>query len=522
MEHAPLLLCILDGVGINPSAEGNAVAAARTPVLDRLMSTSPHTTLTTHGESVGLPTGQMGNSEVGHLNIGAGRVVKQWLVKIRDEFQEGTVQNAPVMATLIQNLKKTGGNLHLIGLCSFGGVHSHLEHLLQLLPLLLQELPETRIILHLIADGRDVPPQQFLKDLDALEPLLLAHPSQIQIGSLSGRYYAMDRDSRWDRTEAAYNVITAKNTDSTRESRSPAKTFEYLRQHIHESYEKGITDEFILPITVDGAGLSADDGVIFWNFRSDRMRQIVRAITEETFTEFARSTPLPAAENILCFAEYDQSFSLPVLFPPEKITDHLGETLSRAGVTQLRIAETEKYPHVTYFLNGGDELLCEGEDRILIPSPRDVKTYDEKPEMSAEDVTRAVVDDIEHSRHQCIILNFANGDMVGHTGLFEAAVSALETVDRSLGTILEALQAKNGIALIIADHGNAEQMLDPSTGAPHTAHTTFPVPAILFGERTKNVKLRDHGALCDVAPTILELLDIPIPAAMTGTSLIER
>jgi len=516
MKKAPFLLCILDGVGLNPSTHGNAVAAAHTPTLDELMNSYPYTTLTTHGEAVGLPEGQMGNSEVGHLNIGAGRIVKQWLLKIKDEFQKSKVETAPVVQTLAENINTTRGNLHLIGLCSFGGVHSHLDHLLQLIPILSQKLPDSKIILHLIADGRDVPPQQFIHDLSALEEVIQTHTPQVIVGSLSGRYYAMDRDSRWERTEAAYHAITEAGQE-----RSQEEMFQCLRMYIEKSYENGTFDEFLVPLKVAGPAMSSNDGVIFWNFRSDRMRQIVRAITEESFPEFPRVESPPPQEHVLCFAEYDQKFSLPVLFPPEHTTDHLGETLARAGVSQLRIAETEKYPHVTYFLNGGDESISAGEDRILIPSPRDVKTYDEKPEMSASEVTRRVIEDIDAERHSCIILNFANGDMVGHTGVFDAAVHAIETVDHSLGEILNALEKKNGTALIIADHGNAEQMIDPTTGAPHTAHTTFPVPAILFDQQLRTRRLRSGGALCDIAPTILDILSIPVPSAMTGRSLLD-
>ncbi|MCB0328978.1 MAG: 2,3-bisphosphoglycerate-independent phosphoglycerate mutase [Bdellovibrionales bacterium] len=517
MDRSPTLLCILDGVGLNPSNEGNAVTAAHTPTLDMLLARYPNSTLTTHGPAVGLPEGQMGNSEVGHLNIGAGRVVKQWLLRIGDAFKDDEVSALQAFQDFNKRIKKVGGDIHLLGLCSFGGVHSHLNHLFSLMQSLEDEVPQHGFVLHLIADGRDVAPQQFLEDIDAIEKVCSSLKSRVTVGSLSGRYYAMDRDNRWERVEKAYNAIQG---NSPNELTTKFDGFAAVREIVKEQYSKGITDEFITPCTISPHPINPGDGLICWNFRSDRMRQIVHAIADTDFTHFSRNHKCLDSDQVLCFAQYDRTFPYAVLFPPQSLKDHLGELVSQAGLTQLRIAETEKYPHVTYFFNGGTEEELPGEDRILIPSPRDVKTYDEKPEMSALEVTERVVADIEAKGHDLIVLNFANGDMVGHTGVFDAAVKAVETVDGCLGRILEALKGTHGTALIIADHGNAEMMVDPETGNPHTAHTTFPVPVILFQNGKSSVSLRKDGALCDVAPTILEVMGLPQPSAMTGKSLI--
>ncbi|MCI5065833.1 2,3-bisphosphoglycerate-independent phosphoglycerate mutase [bacterium] len=528
-DHTPLVLCILDGIGLNPEREGNAVSAAHTPNLDRLLREYPHETLLTSGEAVGLPAGQMGNSEVGHLNIGAGRVVKQSLLRITDGFRDGSVSQLPALSELVEQSKADEAPLrvlHLVGLWSRGGVHSHLEHLSSLLPLLCRAMPEVTLVLHLVSDGRDVSPHAFLGDIDRLEEVITPLRDRVEIGSLSGRFYAMDRDNRWERTALAYEAIVGPNThESFATENEQSEIFSQLRAEVQRSYDRGVTDEFLEPIRFTRRTWGREDGVLFWNFRADRMRQIVKAFTQADLPEISEHLSSPNRTvappgRTLCFTEYDETFSLPILFPPEEISHHLGEVLSQAGLTQLRVAETEKYPHVTYFFNGGEEQLFEGEERIVVPSPRDVKTYDEKPSMSARGVTEVVCKSLKAGSHHCIIVNFANGDMVGHTGNFSAAVEAVEVVDRCLGEILGELERQRGTALIIADHGNAEQMIDPTTGAPHTAHTTFPVPVILVTPSASERKLRQGGALCDVAPTILELLKIAQPPAMTGRSLV--
>lgn len=506
MTRPPItLLCILDGLGLNPNPKANAVALARKPTIDNLMVSSPWTTLTTHGTRVGLPEGHMGNSEVGHLNIGAGRVVEQWLYRISKEFKNGFLKKNPLFGEFIDGIPAKGA-IHLIGLYSSGGVHSDSSHLFELLEELLRRGKE-RIIVHPILDGRDTAPTVGKSDMEKLIAYVTRHP-QIQIGSVSGRFFAMDRDKRWERTEKAYTVI-AKGLGER--ATNPVS-------YISDCYQKGVTDEFIEPVTVTPTPVSPNDGVIFFNFRADRMRQLVAAFTQPDFNSFNRNHPPLQSNQALCMTEYDVRFGLPYLFENTPIDNHLGQVVSSANLKQLRTAETEKYPHVTYFLNGLDEILLLGEAREMVPSPRDVKTYDLKPEMSAAGVEAIVINAINKDLYDLIVVNFANCDMVGHTGVLEAAIKAVETVDGCLGRILEALKAKNGQALIIADHGNAEQMIDYETGAPHTSHTTYPVPAILFG-RSDVEKLRQGGALCDVAPTILKLMDLPQPKEMTGLPL---
>lgn len=500
------LLCVLDGLGLNPESDGNAVFHARTPTLDKLYEEYPYSTLTTFGQRVGLPEGQMGNSEVGHLNIGAGRVVEQWLQLIRREFREGRVRSKAAFQSFLQNIQEDGA-IHLVGLYSSGGVHSHRDHLTSLIETL-RETFTGQIVLHPITDGRDTSPNAARKDLAELVELIEGDAA-IQIGSVSGRFYTMDRDSRWERIEKGYRAVFE----------GEGEQVEDPVEYCQKSYENETTDEFLVPVTVDPRPLTEKDGVLFFNFRADRMRQIVRALSDPDFDQFERRAPVPSREKILTFAEYDKRFHLPFLFELPDIKNHLGEVISNHGLTQLRTAETEKYPHVTYFLNGGVEGELKGETRAVLPSPRDVKTYDEKPEMSAFEVTEVVLDSIRDGAHDLIVVNFANCDMVGHTGDFDAAVKAVETVDHCLGRILEALQKSSGQALIIADHGNAEQMKDYGTGGPHTSHTTYPVPVILFGRNDVNA-LRNDGALCDVAPTILELMEMKPPAEMTGESLL--
>ena len=503
----PTLLCVLDGFGLNPNPVGNAVALAKKPIIDGLLRLYPHATLTTFGERVGLPKGQMGNSEVGHLNIGAGREVEQWLLRISRALTGSFLDQSETYKRFIASVQSSP-TIHIVGLLSTGGVHSHSEHLLLLLNRLTKDLPDKSIALHLISDGRDVGPTSFQHDLRQLQAALSSMP-QCSIRSVCGRFFAMDRDKRWERVKAAYDAIAC----------GVGTSIESPNTYVQECYAKGMTDEFLDPATVKASPATADDAYIFFNFREDRMRELVSALCSPTFTEFGRGAPLPERERVLCFTEYDHSLHLPFLFKQLEIKNHLGEVVSRHGIKQLRVAETEKYPHVTYFLNGGIEKAYDGEERQLVPSPRDVKTYDLKPEMSAHGVTELVVQGLRSKKYGLIVVNFANCDMVGHTGVVEAGVRAVETVDRCLGEILAALKEVGGQALIIADHGNAEQMVNYLDGSPHTAHTTFPVPVILV-DYTRPVTLRPDGALCDVAPTVLSMMQLPQPVEMTGVSLI--
>lgn len=498
------VLCILDGLGLNPRREYNAVALADTPCLHKLFSSCPWTTLTTFGEAVGLPAGQMGNSEVGHLNIGAGRVVEQWLLRITQNLSTPAWQSTATGAGFINELR-TAPALHMVGLFSDGGVHSHYEHALQFI----KQIRTTYvgpIFLHLITDGRDTAPQVALSLLERVIPKL---PEGCRIGSVSGRFFAMDRDKRWDRTAKAYETIYL-----AKGQRSPS-----VLSWLTEQYAKGTGDEFIEPAVIDGLPINQADCVVLFNFREDRMRQIAAAIAGSHFDGFPRQACAHPAVRTLCFTDYDPSLKLPYLFHPVSLANHLGEYLSLKGKTQLRVAETEKYAHVTYFFNGGTEPPFKGEDRSLVPSPRDVKTYDLKPEMSAAGVTKIVCDGISSQRYDLIVVNFANCDMVGHSGKLDAAIQAVQTVDTCLQQILQVLDTYGGQALTIADHGNAEQMIDYETGSPHTAHTTYPVPCILYGVPGVSM-LREGGALCDVAPTVLALMGLPIPKEMTGRSLI--
>lgn len=499
------LLCVLDGYGLNPRTDGNAVAQAKKPVIDRLMSECPNTTLITYGEAVGLPAGQMGNSEVGHLNIGAGRVIEQWLLRI-DRALAGSWLDSNEAYKKFRNTTQKSPAIHLIGLFSDGGVHSHLEHLYLLLKRL-QTGFAGDIYLHLISDGRDTSPHASAEYLIGLQSYLSENP-RVKIATITGRFYAMDRDKRWERTQLAAEAIMLGKGNKTQD---PLQT-------LKANYDKNITDEFIEPIVVHEKPVAADEGVIFWNFREDRMRQIVGALCAPAFKGFQRTYAPISRDHVLCFTDYDTSLELPYLFGTLEVANHLGQWISAKGLKQLRVAETEKYPHVTYFFNAGIEEPYPGEDRKVLPSPRDVKTYDLKPEMSAAAVCETVIQGIESGQYDLIVVNFANCDMVGHTGVLPAAVKAVETVDHCLGQILQVLSRASGQALIIADHGNAEQMVNYDTGTPHTAHTTYPVPAILFGV-SGNPALRSGGALCDVAPTVVKMMGLPQPAEMTGVSL---
>ena len=502
----PLALIILDGFGCREETKGNAIAAARTPHLDHLMACCPHTRIGASGMDVGLPDGQMGNSEVGHTNIGAGRIVYQELTRITKSFDEGEALGNPALTAAMENARRPGQALHLMGLLSDGGVHSHIRHLYGLMEMARRFAVE-RVYLHCFMDGRDVPPTSGIEFIAALQQKI-KELGLGQIATVSGRYYAMDRDNRWERVKLAYDAIV--NGECNKDPDPVAV--------MQKSYGAGVTDEFIVPTVVtEGAGIKAGDSVIFFNFRPDRARELTRTLVDPDFAGFEREKgffPL----TYICMTQYDATMpNVEVAYRPESLANTLGEYLSRLGKTQLRIAETEKYAHVTFFFNGGVEAPYEGEDRVLIPSPK-VATYDLQPEMSAYAVTDEAVRRIESGRYDVIILNYANCDMVGHTGVFEAAVKAVEAVDTCLGRLLAALEKAGGRAFLTADHGNADQMADEN-GAPFTAHTTNPVPfvAIGFGD----IKLRSGGRLADIAPTMLQAMGLPQPEEMTGRSLLE-
>jgi 2,3-bisphosphoglycerate-independent phosphoglycerate mutase len=511
-ENRLCMLIILDGWGVNPGREGNAVVQARTPSLDTLKAEYPSTQLRCSGEAVGLPEGIMGNSEVGHLNIGAGRIVYQDLLRINRAIRDGAFFENKVLTGIMDTVRGENTALHLIGLLSDGGVHSHVTHLLALLDMA-RKRGLDKVFVHAILDGRDTSPESGVHFLERLQEHLDLNRFG-QIASVCGRYYAMDRDRRWDRTEKAFRLYTRAEGVSEADPIAAVK----------KSYEKKKTDEFVLPIAIhrnDGqpvATIGDGDGVIFFNFRADRARQITRALTEPDFVEFDRA-PLPRLCEYVCMTRYDEEFTLPVVFKPVHLKKILGEVISGQGLRQLRIAETEKYAHVTYFFNGGEETPFPLEDRCLIPSPREVATYDLKPEMSAPEVTREAVDRIRTGQYALIVLNFANMDMVGHSGILPAAIKACETVDSSVGAIVKEVRSLGGVVLITADHGNAEQLVDDS-GHPHTFHTLNQVPLFLVDDRRKGASLR-AGILADIAPTILDLMGIDAPEEMTGRSLLD-
>ncbi|MBK5093111.1 MAG: 2,3-bisphosphoglycerate-independent phosphoglycerate mutase [Actinobacteria bacterium] len=501
----PLLLAILDGWGVNKSKQGNAIAAARTPVMDALLDEYPSTTLVASGEAVGLPPGQMGNSEVGHLNIGAGRLVLQDFQRINYSIRDGGFFRNEVLLGAIRQAVSTDGKLHLMGLLSDGGVHSHIEHLFALLEMSKSEQVND-VCVHAFLDGRDVPPRSALTYVRMLEDFC----RDIGIGSIRtimGRYYAMDRDNRWDRTRLAYDAV----------ARSESPRVGSAEEAIRASYDDGVDDEFLVPRVVgESAPMDDDDAVIFFNFRPDRPRQLTRPLIEKDFKEFDRG-PAPPFPYLVTMTEYEDQFDVTFAFAPEEVEEVLADVLAEHGKTQLHIAETEKYAHVTYFFNGGVEEPKKGEDRVLIPSPK-VATYNLKPEMSAYEVVQETVRRIESERYDFIVLNFANGDMVGHTGIMEAAVKAVEATDKSLGIVLDELSDSGGGAFVTGDHGNAETMLDD--GSACTAHSCSSVP---FINATKDKRpLRAGGTLGDIAPTILEVLQLPKPEEMTGTSLFLR
>jgi 2,3-bisphosphoglycerate-independent phosphoglycerate mutase len=497
-------LVVLDGWGINPRKDGNAVALARTPVMDALLASRPSATLTTCGEAVGLPAGQMGNSEVGHLNLGAGRIVYQDLTRIDQAVKDGSLEQNAVWGAALDRARDSG-TLHLIGLLSPGGVHSHERHLAAMIRHAIARGVK-RIRVHAFLDGRDTPPRSAMASIRATEAVL-GEVKDGRIATVSGRYHAMDRDKRWDRTEKAYRALVL----------GEGRSADSAEAALDQAYERGESDEFVDPTVVRGAAgsIRSGDTVVAFNFRPDRMRQISRALADPAFDGFARPG-VPPSIHYVCMTEYDETFRFPVIFTDEPLRGTIGEVVSRAGIRQLRIAETEKYAHVTYFFNGSEEVPFAGEERALIPSPK-VATYDLKPEMSAAEVTDEVVRRLSGEPYGFFVLNYANADMVGHTGVLEAAIRAVETVDGCLGRVLEALESRGGVALVTADHGNAEQMIDEATGGPHTAHTLNPVPILAAGSDTYPLR---SGILADVAPTLIELLGLTPSPEMTGRSLI--
>ncbi|HEV2548071.1 MAG TPA: 2,3-bisphosphoglycerate-independent phosphoglycerate mutase [Stellaceae bacterium] len=505
----PVVLCVLDGWGYRTERDDNGILQARTPNWHRFMESAPHALLQASELYVGLPSGQMGNSEVGHMNLGAGRVVMQELPRIDQAIADGSLAKNPALADFIATLKESGGSAHLMGLVSPGGVHSHQDHLVALARLLDAAGVPTQV--HAFLDGRDTPPKsaadylgKFAADAKAL--------AQVRIATVSGRYYAMDRDKRWDRVEKAYRALSEAAGDKAADAQAA----------VRQAYAAGQTDEFIMPTVVgDYAGMRDGDGVLSANFRADRVREILSALLDPGFAGFTRPRTIRFAAA-LGMTQYSRELNrfLKTLFPPDDLKDTFGEVISRAGLSQLRIAETEKYAHVTFFFNGGHEAEFPGESRILVPSPK-VATYDLKPEMAAPEVTDQLVSAIDDGRFDVVVVNFANADMVGHTGNLSAAIKAAEAVDQCLGRLADAVTRAGGTMLITADHGNIEMMRDPATGQPHTAHTLNPVPVVLVNPPPAIAGLRD-GRLADIAPTLLALLGLSKPAAMTGTPLLIR
>lgn len=508
---SPVVLVILDGWGYCESERGNAVAAANTPVMTSLTEVYPHTLIRAAGRDVGLPEGQMGNSEVGHLNLGAGRIVAQELVRISEAVEDGSILKNEELVSLCQTINASQGKLHLIGLCSDGGVHSHIMHLLGLLDLAnAQGVGE--VCIHLITDGRDTKPMDAAVAIAQIEAKIAA----IGLGkivTISGRYYAMDRDHRWDRVKAAYDVMT-QPSEGTGQSALEA---------LKEAYAQGLTDEFVLPLRLAPGAIESGDGAIFYNYRPDRARQLTAAFVSPTFSGFERTQISPL--SAVTFTQYDETLPVAVAFKPQTYPNILGEVIANHGLRQFRTAETEKYPHVTYFFNGGEEKLYPGEEHSLVPSPN-VSTYDKTPAMSANALTTGAIEAIEQGIYSLVVINYANPDMVGHTGKMGATIEAIEAVDTQLGRLLGSITKMGGTTIITADHGNAEMMFDED-GNPWTAHTSNLVPLILVeGEGRKipghgaDSALREDGRLADIAPTILEILQLPQPTEMTGKSLI--
>ena len=503
-KRRPVMLVVLDGWGWREDVANNAVRQARTPAFDRLWATCPHGFLRTSGLDVGLPPGQMGNSEVGHLNIGAGRVVMQDLPRIDEAIASGDIARAPALTLLIGKLRESGGTCHLIGLVSPGGVHSHQNHAVALARILTDA--KVPAVVHALTDGRDTPPQAAA---EYLKTFMAALPPSVPVVTVDGRYYAMDRDKRWERVSKAYDAIVA--GEGPRFPNAPAA--------IADAYANKVYDEFIIPAVIGNyGGINDGDGVLCFNFRADRVREILGAMLDPAFSGFTRRrTPkFAAAVGMTQYSDALDTF-MQAIFPSQSFPNILGEVVAAADRTQLRMAETEKYPHVTYFLNGGREEPFAGEDRIMVPSPK-VATYDLQPEMSAPELTDKAVEAIKSGKYDLIVLNYANPDMVGHTGSLSAAIKAVETVDTGLGKIANAIQSMGGALLVTADHGNCEMLIDPETGGTHTSHTLNPVPLILAG--AGNRLLLAEGRLADIAPTLLELMGLPKPAEMTGHSLL--
>ena len=518
--RTPILLTILDGWGLAPPGPGNAPFVAETPNMDFFSKEYPATRLVAHNGPVGLPVGQMGNSEVGHLNIGAGRVVYQDFTRINKAIEDGSFAANTVLNELFDQVAAQGGRLHLCGLLSDGGVHSHINHLRALLQLGAQKQLQ-QVFIHCFMDGRDTPPDSGRTYMLQLEEIIRAVGCG-QVATIIGRYWIMDRDKRWDRVERGWQAMLL---GEGRTARQPV-------QAVEEAYKQGESDEFIKPVVLldaenrPVATLANGDSLLCFNFRADRMRQLCHALTDPVFSAFDVSAR-PQLQQLVTMTEYEADFSFPVVFPPQSMRHILGEVLSAQGLRQLRIAETEKYAHVTYFFNGGEEEPFPQEERILINSPRDVATYDLKPEMSAVEITDTLLRTLHEADEagqpfDLIVLNFANGDMVGHSGLLSAAVKACATVDRCLGRIGEFFRQRGWIMLITADHGNCELMLDPQTHGPHTAHTINPVPFIVVADQLKGMVLKEGGALRDIAPTILELMHLAKPLEMDGENLFSQ
>ena len=507
----PLVLVILDGFGERAETADNAVRLARAPAIASLLERYPHGLIGTSGPDVGLPPGQMGNSEVGHLNFGAGRIAMMDISRIDNAVHDGTLASNPVISDVVEKARRAGGKLHLLGLVSDGGVHSMLTHLASLVGV--AKAAGVPVVVHAFLDGRDVQPGTAPGYVAEVERQLAGGAGRI--GTVGGRYWGMDRDNRWERVEKAYRAIV--------EGKGPHAAT--AQDGIEQSYAAGKMDEFVEPFVVDGyEGVQPGiDAALHFNFRPDRARELTRALAVPAFDAFERvGGRAPFADRYACMTTYDSSLGLPIAFPKESFPNVFPEVIARAGYKQLRCAETEKYAHVTYFFNGGIEKPFEGEDRVMIPSPRDVATYDEKPEMSAAGVAQAVREAIASGKYDFILVNFANPDMVGHTGMLDAAVHAVEAVDSGLGAIVDATRAQGGAVMVTADHGNCELMKDPATGRPHTAHTLNPVPFIYVNDADRGARIRAGGRICDVAPAMLEILGLPQPPEMTGRSLLER
>lgn len=504
----PLVLVILDGFGEREESADNAVRLARTPVIGALEARYPHGLIGTSGPDVGLPPGQMGNSEVGHLNFGAGRIAVMDIARIDNAVHDGTLANNAVIGDVIRTAKTLGGRLHLLGLVSDGGVHSSLVHLFAVIDV--ARKAGVPVVVHVFLDGRDVQPGTGPRFIAALEAQLKGGTGRI--GTVAGRYWGMDRDNRWERVERSYLAIV--------EARAPRAAT--AQDGIERSYGAGKTDEFVEPFVVgEYDGVKPSDTALHFNFRPDRARELTRALALSPFDGFERTKGGPPFQGkYACMTTYDGSFALPIAFPKESYPNIFPELLARAGMKQFRCAETEKYAHVTYFFNGGREAPFDGEDRKMLPSPKDVATYDLKPEMSAAAVAHATVEAIRSAKYDFVLVNFANPDMVGHTGVLDAAIHAVETVDAGVGLIVEATRAQGGAVIITADHGNCELMKDPGSGQPHTSHTLNPVPLVYVNDADIDAKIRDGGRICDVAPMMLALLGLEQPVEMTGKSLL--